>query len=492
MNTQEVEVRRYLHHSLPTRRDLVAVVFRHWKSMVIASGLVIAGTLLAGVWTPQYEARMKILVESRRTDAVVSSSSVSPVQFNGNVVSEEDINSEVELLSGDDLLHKVVLATGLGAKAGKTISAGDEASISAAARQLSRDLRVEAIRKTHVISVRYRSSKPQLASSVLTALASAYVEKHTEVHRPTGEFTFFDQESARFHKNLEQAQQRLAAFSLERHVVSAQMERDAALQQANEFESNAHQAHALVAETESRIRALQAQLDSAPRRITTAIRSSENAQLTGQLKSTLLTLQLKRTEMLTKYDPSYPLVKEVDGQIADAMTAIQAAERSPILDETTDRNPGYQLVADELAMAQAELGGLRARESAARGIAAQYQEIAQQRDQDSTVQQNLLRDAKTQEDGYLLYVRKTEEAGISDALDRRGIVNVAIAEQPTAPSTPSRSPLFSVIFTLVLVCSGSFATAFVSDAMDPTFRTPDELATYLQVPVLAVLPKSKE
>src|SRR6266567_4616653 len=192
-------------------------------------------------------------------------------------------------------------------------------------------------------------------------LPPANVEKHTEVHRPTGEFTFFDQESARFHKNLEQAQQRLAAFSLERHVVSAQMERDAALQQANEFESNAHQAHALVAETESRIRALQAQLDSAPRRITTAIRSSENAQLTGQLKSTLLTLQLKRTEMLTKYDPSYPLVKEVDGQIADAMTAIQAAERSPILDETTDRNPGYQLVADELAMAQAELGGLRAR-----------------------------------------------------------------------------------------------------------------------------------
>ncbi len=492
MNTEQIEVRRYLHHSLPTRRDVVAMVFRHWKSMAIASGLLIVATVLAGIWTPRYEARMKILVESRRSDAVVSSSSIAPVQFNGNMVTEEDLNSEVELLTGDDLLRKVVLATGAGAKAGTSIHPEDEPVISTAVRQLSRDLRAEAVRKTHVISVRYSSRDPQLASAVLKAMAAAYVEKHTEVHRPTGEFTFFDQEAERFRKNLEMAQQKLAAFSQERHVVSAQVERDAALQQANTFDSNAHQAVALIAETESRILKLQAQLNSNPPRITTAVRSAENEQLMGQLKSTLLTLQLKRTELLTKYDPGYALVKEADKQIADATAAIESAQRNPTRDETTDQNPAYELIKNELAQAQAELVGLKARESAARAIAAQYQETAQHRDQESTVQQNLQREAKTQEDGYLLYAHKSEEAGISDALDRRGIVNVAIAEQPAVPSTPSRSPLYSVVFTLVLVCSGSFATGFVMDAMDPTFRTPDELATYLQVPVLAVLPKSKE
>jgi len=489
MNTEEIEVRGYIHHSLPTLRDFAAVIFRHWKLMVFVSVLILLATIATGVWSPRYEARMKILVQSRRTDAVVSSSSLAPVQFNGNTVTEEDLNSEVELLSGNDLLRKVAVASGL-AK-GMSVRLGENEAISEAARELSRNLRVEAVRKTHVISVRYRSRNPQLASAVLTALAAAYIEKHTEVHRPSGEFSFFDQEAGRFREGLELAQQKLTAFSQERKVVSAQAERDAALLKANDFDSRAREAQAMAADTESRIRTLQDQLNSAQPRITTSIRSADNPQLMGQLKSTLLTLQLKRTELLTKYAPDYPLVKEVERQIADTVSSIETEERNPIRDETTDRNPGYQTITDELTKARAELSGLKARESAARAIAVQYQEAARLRDEDSMVQQDLIRDAKTQEEGYLLYVRKSEEAGISDALDRRGIVNVAIAEQPQVPTAPERSPLISVMLTVLLVCTGSITTAFVVDAMDPTFRTPDELATYLEVPVLAALPKSK-
>ena len=35
------------------------------------------------------------------------------------------------------------------------------------------------------------------------------------------------------------------------------------------------------------------------------------------MKSKLLELQLKRTELLTKFEPSYRLVQEVDQQIAE-------------------------------------------------------------------------------------------------------------------------------------------------------------------------------
>lgn len=489
MNTQEIEVRHYLLHALPTRRDVAAVVFRHWKSTMVVSGLIILATILTGVWTPNYEARMKILVQSRRTDAVISSSSVLPVEFNGNTVSEEDINSEVELLTGNDLLRRVVLASGLVSPKPSAHGAVDENAVSAAVKKLSRNLDVEAMRRTHLISVRYYSRDPKQARAVLAALASAYVDKHVEVHRASGESAFFDQEAERFRKGLQQAQQKLAAFELQHHVVAADTERNSALQQANEFQAQAREAQAQVSETESRIQALQGELNAAQPRITTAVRSADNPQLMGQLKSTLLTLQLKRTELLTRYDPGYPLVREVDRQIADTTAAIQAEENHPARDETTDRNPGYQLIKDELAKAQSDLSGLKARQQAAQAIAGQYQQTAQQLDSDSMIQQNLIRDAKTQEDFYLLYVQKSQEAGISDALDRRGILNVAIAEEPNVPALPQRSPLISAILTLLLVSTGGFATAFVMDAMDPTFRTPDELAAYLEVPVLAALPK---
>jgi uncharacterized protein involved in exopolysaccharide biosynthesis len=212
----------------------------------------------------------------------------------------------------------------------------------------------------------------------------------------------------------------------------------------------------------------------------------------GQMKSTLLNLQLKKTELLTKYNSGYPLVQEVDRQIADTTAAIAAEEGKPARDETTDQNPGYQLIKDELTKAEAELSGFRTRASAARQIAEHYRRAAHQRDQDNIIQQNLLRDAKAQEDAYLLYVRKSEEAGINDALDRRGIVNVAIAEQPAIPALPQRSPLLTAIFALGLLCIGTFTSAFFLDAVDPTFRTPDELAAYLDAPVLAAPPKNGE
>jgi hypothetical protein len=81
---------------------------------------------------------------------------------------------------------------------------------------------------------------------------------------------------------------------------------------------------------------------------------------------------------------------------------------------------------------------------------------------------------------------------MSNALDQDGILNVALAEQPAVPALPKRSPLGVAILTLLLAGAFGLSTAFVIDLVDPTFRTPDELAGYLGVPVLAALPRSGE
>jgi capsular polysaccharide biosynthesis protein len=47
---------------------------------------------------------------------------------------------------------------------------------------------------------------------------------------------------------------------------------------------------------------------------------------------------------------------------------------------------------------------------------------------------------------------------------------------------------------LLLLITGTFSltVGFVADFLDPSFRTPEELANYLQAPVLAALPKGGE
>jgi uncharacterized protein involved in exopolysaccharide biosynthesis len=492
IRNDEQAIDRYTKQPLPTPRDIVAVLFRQRLPMMAAFALAVFAMVVSGVWIPKYEAQMKILALRQRSDAMVTSSANAPSQYSNDQVSEEDLNSEVALLSSDDLLRTVVLATGLDTQSGSLSGSGSAVSVARAVQQLSKDLKIEPLRKSNVISISYDARDPKKAEEVLKALSAAYMKKHLELHRSSGEFKFFDQQTDQYKQGLNQAQEKLTDFTKGTGVVSAELERDSALQQANAFESTARQTNTTLLETQQRVHALQAELGTIKPRMTTVVRTSDNPQLFEQLKSTLLNLQIKRTELLTKYQPTYPLVQEVDQQIADAKSAIAAEESKPIRDESSDQNPDYQWVQAELTRAQADLSGLRARAASAAAIAAKYHAQAQSLDQSMVTQQNLLQDAKTQEDNYLLYETKREEARISSALDQGGILNVALAEQPVVPALPKRSPLSIALLTLLVAGSLSLSTAFVLDFTDPTFRTPDELGGYLGVPVLAALPKGGE
>jgi uncharacterized protein involved in exopolysaccharide biosynthesis len=481
----------YTRQKSPTRRDVAAVLFRQRWPILIAFGLVVIAVALSGVWVPQYTAEMKILVLRQRSDTMLTPSANAPIQYNDDQVSAEDLNSEVELLNSDDLLRKVVLTTGLDGARDSSSIGGNDVRTARAEHKLSGNLDIRGISKSNMISVRYRASSPEMAHKVLEALAAAYMQKHLEMHRRSGEFKFFDELTEQYQQGLNQAQEKLTDFNKETGIVSAEIERDAALHQAGDFDAAARQAETAEIGTEQRVTALHAELNSIKPRITTVVRKSDNPELLDQLKSTLLNLELKRTELLTKYEPTYRLVQEVDRQIADAKSTISAEEEKPVRDETSDRNPDYQWVQAELTKAEADLSDLKGRASAASAVAAKYHAQARRLDQSMATQQNLVQAARTQQENYLLYEHKREDARISDALDRGGFLNVAVAEQPAVPAIPERSPLTVALITLLLAGAFSLSTAFVRDYMDPTFRTPGELVADLGTPVLAAFSKGR-
>ena len=98
-------------------RDALAPVFRRRRMAGIIFLGVFIGVVGSVVMAPkEYEAEMKILVNRDRVDAVVTPDPGAPVAVQPMTgVTEEDLNSEVELLKSRDLLEDVVLSTGLAA-----------------------------------------------------------------------------------------------------------------------------------------------------------------------------------------------------------------------------------------------------------------------------------------------------------------------------------------------------------------------------------------
>jgi uncharacterized protein involved in exopolysaccharide biosynthesis len=491
VKTDGLHIEPYRPNPLPTPRELGAVVVRQ-KWVVLATVAVVALAMwLSGLWVPKYVAQMKILVLRQRVDAVITPEANSPVQWGGDQVSEEDLNSEVELLKSTDLLRKVVVVTGLDHDPAVGVQSTPERAIAAAAYLLEQHLKIEGIRKTNMIAVQYESGNAQLASKVLNALSDAYAEKHMEVHRPTGEFKFFDQQAAQYKQGLADIQQKILQFNQQHGVVAPQIERDLALNRTNDFDASARQAQETVLEGTQRIEVLKKQLASIPSQVTAQVRIANNESLIGQMKETLSTLELKRTEMLGRYAPTYRPIQDLDGQIAELRASIEKEMNSPIHDETKQANPVYQWAQQELTRTEAEVSSMKTRASASAGIAAQYRAQALGLNQQSVSQEDLLREEKTQEENYLLYMHKREEARSADALDRRGIVNVAIAQHAVTPSFPVRSGQYAALMTLLLCATFGISAAFVADLMVPSFRTPDEVTRYLDAPVLACLPRGE-
>jgi len=474
-------------------RDFLAIGFRQ-RALIINTFLGIFGIsiVIAFLLPRKYESQMKILVRHERAEEVVSPEREAPVQWRTEV-SEEELQSEAELIKSRDLLGKVVVACDLQDLAGGSIwsrqAQTSDQKVARAVLKLEKDLTVQPIKLTNLIGVTYRSSDPQMAAKVLNSLAGLYLEKHLAMHRAPGQFEFFHQQADEYRKALANAEEKLTNFSRDQGVVNPTLEKEMSVRKLAEIEAESKGARATIAEGRQRIATLESQLATLPNRQTTQVRTSDNPQLMQNMKSKLLELELKRTELLTKFEPTYRPVQEVEEQISQTRAAIAAAEKAPLKDETTDRDPTYDTLRSELAKAKTELAATQARATATSSLIRNYRTENQQLDHKELLHQDMLRAAKADEENYMLYLRKAEEARISDALDRQRFSNVVVAEPATVPFTSQARWLLVLVLGGFLACLASVILAFVSDRWDPSLRTPEEVESLLGGPVVAAFPK---
>jgi len=474
-----------------TLRDLLAIGFRHKRAFILCFAGILLGTVAAVLVMPSvYDSNAQIVVKRERVDPIVTPEKNDPAQM-VSAVTEEEMNSEAQLIFSEDVLRNAVIASGLD-KRKSFLSAllpeSEDKKIAKAIDRLRSNMRVEPMKKTNIIQITYSAHDPKAAAKVLNNIVSAYIEKHVAVNRPPGQVQFFEEETQRYKHDLDQAEDQLKKFSQAQGGVAPQVARDITLQKLNDFSASLEQTRAEMAATEKKIQDLEGQAGTTPDRLTTEMRESDDAGVLQGLKSELLTLELKRTELLTKYQPTYPLVTEVDKQIADTRASITTEETKPLKEQTTARNPTYSWINEELAKSKADYSALQARATATQAIVGVYQTKAHELEVNGLVQQDLLREAKANEDNYLLYLHKREEARIADALDETRILNIAIVQQPTVPISPVRSPLMFGLVGILMAGMVSVGLVFTREYLDNSFRTPSEVLSELNIPVLATVP----
>ena len=481
----------------PSPRDLLMPILRHKRLVMgVFSALFLLAVFVAWFWASRYYvSEMQVVVAQVRTDPAITSGQNAAVgTYKG--VSPDQINSEIALLKGQDILRKVAETCGLGNSwfASQIVLPNDPNRIKAAriqnaANKLEKGVKAEVEKVSDVITVKYGAiGDPEIPACVLQNIGKLYLEKHLQMRRATGSTNFFAEQTEKYRQELADVEARLTGFSRNEGVAAPDVLRTDVAQRVADSMAALHQAQQQIAGDEDRLKADDAQLQNTPDRITTQQSTNAANLLMQQLQTVLLNAQLKRTQLVVKYNPSFPLVREADEEIAKTQAAIEKAKQMKYADQTTDLNPTYQLLQQDIARTRLDLATQRANATAIAGSIKTMHAQMVDLDGMSVKQTALLREEKADESNYLLYLNKREQARTSDALDQKGIADVAIAVPAVAAALPAFNPFLVGFGGLILAILAAIAAAFVAEWMDPSFRTPDEVIDTLNIPVLAAVP----
>lgn len=479
-------------------RDGASAVFRRRGLVFFTFLVVLTGTILVTLLLPnRYDSRMKILVKNQRVDVAITPQATNSLNAPtvDNDVSENQINSEIELLTSKDLLTQVVKDTGLDRNETRLFGrpAPEAERVENAVNQLTKDLYITPVRKANVITVAYSSASPQLAAAVLKRLGDLYLEKHLKLNHPTGASDFFKDKAEEYETQLKDSEQKLSSFQQENNLVALSQQKDLTLQKTAEAKTKMLDAEAALNEATNRIARVEQQLDAMPKRIVTQSRQLPNQYSAERLNTMMVELQNKRTQLLTKYRPDDRLVREVDAQIRTTQEALSRAEGKTSIEEATDLNPLRQTLETELSRARLDQAGARARRDTLAVQLQQYDASLKKLEGDTTRHDDLQRQKKEAEDNYQLYAKKREEARIADELDRQKITNVSIAEAATVSQLPS-APNRPVNLMLGLVLAGflSLGSVFSAEMLSDAVHTPRQLEGLTGAMVLATVPEKSK
>src|SRR5260221_872049 len=102
---------------------------------------------------------MKVIVRRGQIDPAFTPTKTASPSFEHDEISEEELNSEVELLGDEDILRQVVIDTGLANKISWISRLGRDdydTRVARAVRRLAGKLEVQPVRKSRLITIFYR------------------------------------------------------------------------------------------------------------------------------------------------------------------------------------------------------------------------------------------------------------------------------------------------------------------------------------------------
>ncbi|MCX5886952.1 MAG: GumC family protein [Proteobacteria bacterium] len=463
-------------------RDFLNIIFKH-KSKIIIIFLTVVLTVTIGTFliSPTYEAFSQILVKFGRENIYTPTATGSQVLF--DISKEDRINSEVEIIKGRNLIEKVITELGVkniypDLKEKPFISNTFSKKIPLLEKAVlifQQKLTVEGVTKSDIIEIKFQHKDRVVAAQVVNRLIDVYLEHHITVFKQSQNYNFFDDQVKLLEKKLKDSEEELEAFKYQNNISSLTEQKTVLLQQISEMELELAKTRSEISEKIGKIQALNKYLSEPSAKIELGQETDFNPYSVSNIRNRVAELKLREGELLSKYNEQSQLVTNVRQEIEKANQLLDKEER-------TYHDKAVKSINDDL-------NALRSKGESQKQHLSQYQQELNRIKSVEMRLNELERQAKLNEDSYQLYVQKTEESRISNAMDNQKIANISVVQPALPPIKPVKpKTMLNIILSIILGGFAGVGTAFFIEYLSHTFSTREDVEKHLGLPVVGSIP----
>ena len=329
---------------------------------------------------------------------------------------------------------------------------------------------------TRIIQIRFRSPNPDRAAQVVNTLMHTYVEQNfkTRFESTMQASDWLSKQLVDLQIKVETSQEKLVKYQKEHDILGIDEKQNIITSKLDELNKGLTQAESDRMEKESVFRLVQnndtdvASAATISNNISQTTNATTTSGLLEKLREQEADLKIQVAQLNTQFGPSYPKLAQLNNQLKEIDTQIQAELRKV----------SSRLRGDYMAALQ--------REQMLREAMEKQKQEANKLNESAIEYSLLKRDLETNRTLYESLLERLKEAGVAAGLRSNNFRIVDAARKPTVPAEPNIPR--NLTFALALGLTAGVGLAFVLEALDNTVHTPEQAQAISALPSLGMIP----
>ena len=486
METENIAERELLPYPFGSPRDIVTALFKQ-KIKILVVFIVVFLSVAGWVYSKEtlYESSATIILKFGREH--IFRPEVGDVdqivQFNQNTA----VESEAKIVKSRDLVRGVVKVIGVENIYPKLLGEADEVQpwqVEVATEKFLGNLDTSTSAGTNVIEIKFSHTKPQVAAMALNVLIEVLQERHLQIFSDP-KSGFLIQRLEDYQKDLEEIERKLQVFK-DKNDLSSPIEdqQRRLLDQRSDLDAHHKTINNQLQGLVGKISSLEVQMKTIPEQI--PLTTTEGGGMLSKAKADLFTLRRQKQALLARYTENSGPVQNIQNEIelVENFINVQTNEDRD-KSVTRGKNPVYQNLEVARLQALSEMKTLKASDHV---IVDQIRDLDEKINRLDSLGEELIgleRKWDTAKENYKLYVKKVEEAKVSEEMDQLKMSNISVIQSAIIPVKPAgRSKNKQLFFGAIFGAFMSVGLAFLSEYLPGGYTRPDLAAEDLNLPVL--------